>query len=98
MLQGEAQVEFLSDPYGGEDVVRPVSMDLQGQFPPQHRQQGLFCHVVVRPRLLRLLPGVCLRLQERPPQQGGGGHTGLGAALLLGIDPLGILPQGGLHG
>ena len=98
------QAELLADADAGGHVVGTVGVDVDRQFPPDHRQKGLQLGVVVglvlllvlcRP--LQLLP-VLHRLGQVFPDDGGGGHAGGGGLMPLVIGELGVLPQGQLHG
>ena len=78
--------KFLADPDAGGDIVRPVGVDMDRQFPVDHREQGLQLGVIVRlllvlilGRPLQLLP-VLHRLGQILPDHGGGGHTGGGVS------------------
>ena len=99
-----AQVKLLADPYPGDDVVRPVGVDVDGKFPPKDREQRLQLGVIFGLLLLLVLQGplqllpVLLRLGQILPDHRGGGHAGGGGLPALVVGKLGVLPQGQLHG
>ena len=99
-----AQVELLADPDPGNDVIRPVGVDVDRELPPEDGEQRLQLGVIVRLLLLLILQGplqllpVLLRLGQILPDHRGGGHAGCGGLPALVVGELGVLPQGQLHG
>ena len=99
---GAVQPELLGQPDGGGDVVRPVGVEVGGQAAGDHRAQGVQPGVEVRlvqggvrrsPGVFRL---VVQRLGELLSDELGGGHAA--GAARRSVVPLGVLPQGELHG
>ena len=99
VVQGGLHPEFLGNPHGGEDVVGPVGVALQGDLAVDHRQHGLQLHVEGGILPGQLIVPVALGLEQQLPQQRRHGHAGHGAFLqALAIAALGILAEGALHG
>ena len=84
--------------------VRPVGMDVDGQVPPDHREEGFQLRIVVGGIGVLVLGGLVQLLAifhglaQALPDDGGGGHTGDGGLVPVVIHLLGVLPQGQLHG
>ena len=93
---GEIQAELLGQPDGGDDVVRPVGVEVGGQAACHHRAQGVQPGIKAGAVCLGPVGVIVQRLGQRLPDHGGGGHAGGGAVAL--VDALGVLPQGELHG
>ena len=99
VVQGGLHPEFLGDPHGGEDVVGPVGVALQGNLAVDHRQHGLQLHVEGGILSGQLVVPVALGLEQQLTQQRRHGHAGHGAFLhALTVAALGILAEGALHG
>ncbi len=106
VIQSDTHPEFLCYAQGGEDIICPVGVAFQRNFPPHYRQHGMELHVKVRLLVFFgiLLPGIqgfliVLRLLQGFPQQGGGAHTGDGRFFVIpAVAALGVFPKGYFHG
>ena len=100
MLQSQLHAELLGYTDGGADVVRAVSMGLQGDLALQNGDQSFHLHVKLR-GLCGIFCGffahhIVFCVEQHFTQLGGGGHTG-GVHLAL-IAALGVFAEGALHG
>ena len=102
MIQRHFQPELSGDPHSRKDVVHPMDMGLQRDFPPHHRKPAFHGEILLKIlAVLESLPfllliGKCLR--QLLPEHGRNGHSGGGTFSLTGIVHLGILSEGHFHG
>ena len=88
MVQGEFQMEFITDPHRRHNIDGFMAVDLQGFFAPDHRHHGFQFHVEFVVGVFRIGFG----LEQEVPQGGSDPHPG-------GLIPfLGVFPQGTFHG
>lgn len=98
------QSELLGDTDGGGNVVRPVGVNVDGQLPSDHGQQGLQLGVIVGLVLLLVLRGsfqllsILQGLGQVFPDDGGGSHTGDRGFMPLVVNAFWIFSQSQLHG